>query len=81
MGARKVAPIEVGLVTIMVPPGPMEQSRTVLQVRVIILVMGGEWHAAVHCQGVSWCQPSGAELSSGGQGSLQAPFHIPTNSL
>lgn len=80
MGARKVALIEVGLVTVMVPPGPMEQSRTVLQVRVIILVMGGEWYAAVHCQGVS-VSPQGQSSAQVGRAACKAPLHIPTNSL
>lgn len=40
MGARQVAPVEVGLVAVVVPPGSMEQSCTIHAICIIILVMG-----------------------------------------
>lgn len=57
MGAGQVTTIEVGVVTVLVPPGPMVQSCTIQVVCIVILVMGREWHAAVTCQGVSCSAP------------------------
>lgn len=83
MGAGQVTAIEVGVVTVLVPPGPMVQSCAIQVVCIVILVMGCEWHVAVTCQGISWkdSHPSAlrvkAEPIPDGQGQLAGPLPCP----
>lgn len=83
MGARQVAPVEVGLVAVVVPPGSVEQSCTIHAICIIILVTGRKWHVVVLCQGVS-CKDTylsalraKAEPIPDGQGQLAGSFPHP----
>lgn len=53
VGPPEVAPVEVGHVTVVIPPGSLVLHGTVFSISVVILVFGGESSVVVGRQGIA----------------------------